>query len=592
MYTDHINLIDVNDIITYLEIKNLHFNNCYVKQYLESVFQFTSVIWDNIDLEMYTKHDKDHSMKLIRYFMDLNILYEWSDYEKFIFASAALLHDIGMQFNRWESEQANIDDFPSKKLSVDEVRENHTILGYKLIKQQIKHLAYKSIQYPFSFPPLIGISEIGQYEALNRASHIAFSHSGNEIINLLPHNASWDSRKIEDYFYRPRLLAGVIRLCDEFDGDYTRIEHPEKLFSRKLDDISKIHWLSCIFIEDTLLSVKNDVLYIDLRWRIPTESTIEVKNHIRNLISKMRISKIINESEFVNKFFNACDEPQNIKQIRVNPLNENPVNVIFPLSDQLVRTIEKANSLMTNIPTQSTRENTNSYHPKIAPIINNGNKKDEQKIKPITNGIPLQDRLRLWFYENAESGHFKLISNEHTDTYLHCRNLVSDQNLLLKISDYIFEIYKESNINCILAVGTSAIPLSTNIALRFQANVTYTVSYIKLQSTLNKFDDSYIPLELNPTLKQNSNILIIDDVISGGNVAKNILDLIFDSKIRPNSIYHFAIFKLGNREHIQDKRVTSYKHIIHIPEVMYAHQEEDCSYCLSGSSPKNEIEMF
>jgi len=207
------------------------------------------------------------------------------------------------------------------------------------------------------------------------------------------------------------------------------------------------------------------------------------------------------------------------------------------------------------------------------------------------------------FDKNQDPGHFELINRkEHTDTYLNCRTLVSDQDLLKAIAQHIWKTHVETHeIDCVLAVGTSAIPLAVNLAYRFECGVTFTLSRVKVET--KRIDDPETPklneekrqdynlIEMVPTYEEGQNLLIIDDVISGGSVAQDILEFLYDDMgKKPGKVYHHSIFRLGNREYIRDDRIVEYDYIEHIPDVMYA--SENCPLCQKGEQLIREIEMY
>ena len=98
-----------------------------------------------------------------------------------------------------------------------------------------------------------------------------------------------------------------------------------------------------------------------------------------------------------------------------------------------------------------------------------------------------------------------------------------------------------------MAVGTSAIPIAVNLANRIKCSVTFTVSRIKIQKKdvsdelPSPSNPEYYPAEIIPTVDTDSNLLIIDDIISGGSVAKEIIDLLYSENMKPKKIFHFSV---------------------------------------------------
>ena len=566
------------DLLEQTGLHGLSYTSCDVNSLITGIWSFVDSTWKQIKLEHFTNHNLAHSLKIIDYFYQLEPLYKWSQYEKFIFVTAALIHDIGMQYNDWKSSKPNIKGFPAQPLSNDLVRKQHAELGFKLINSILRK------NYEFLFPGEILFGQQGQNTSLYHASYIAFSHSGNLILKKLIQESTWKSREIGGETFRPRLLAGTLRLCDEFDSDYQRILQPEKIYSWDLSPDSKRHWLACLFVENTSLKIENNVVKINIFWQVPDDADEELQKNIKLIISKMREVKIKHEIGVVRKFYETCDEHQLIREYSLNKLPPQPIKFPFKITPEIKtlinQTLKNSSQYVTKSISGVTRTSSDIF--------------DKSPIIPQRKEANLELALSEWFDENKETGHYELINNnEHTDTYLNCRTLVSDQTLLRLIAEKILLTHNSHNINSVLAVGTSAIPLSVILAYRLKAAVTFTVSRVKFSKKIDEANPSYTPIEMIPCIENNSNLLIIDDVISGGNVTKDVLDLLHDDlNIKLNKIYHHAIFKLGNRKHIVDSRIDDYFYIIHKPEVMYADSPQSCPMCQKGIEIIKEQEMY
>ena len=164
------------DLIEYVGIKNIKFNDCDVNSFLSTIWNSVDSIWRNIDLREYTNHNLDHSLKIISNFMEMEPLYSWSNYEKLLFTTAALIHDIGMQYNVWAQSFTKFTRWPKPPLSHNDIRKKHVKLGSRLVFDQINNKYKKN--YPYKF--VTGTD--GDYAALYTAAFIAFSHSGDEYL--------------------------------------------------------------------------------------------------------------------------------------------------------------------------------------------------------------------------------------------------------------------------------------------------------------------------------------------------------------------------------------------------------------------------
>lgn len=577
----------VNDLLKKSGLKDKTFNDCDVNSFLSTVWDATDSIWKNISLLEYTNHNLEHSLKIVNYFLELNSINKWSNYEKLLFVTASLIHDIGMQYNVWAQNFNSKSSWPSAPLSHDEVRNQHIDLGSKLIFEQIEG-KYKD-RYPYQFV----IDKEGHKSVLYNAAHIAFAHSGEKYLNKLKTDVSWEAREFEGNTYRPRLLAGTLKLCDELDGNFSRVKEPNKINTWKMNDISKMHWLACIFIESNTIEIKNNKVYIEMLWRVPAKASKKKISQIKDFIAKTRESKIRGEIEFIKRFYSQCKE-ENGGDFILKPLKDQPIRSHLTINGDLYQIIDK---VLSGTMDKEVIEKVEMI--KSQPIINR-----QESIKIDLDHLSLADigklksKLIKWFDENKETQHYELVNrNEHTDTYLNCRSIVYDQELLRGLANLIWRKYKGKKIKSILAVGTSAIPIAVNLANRLRCSVTFTVSRVKTsKDNIGSGDTNlkpiYHPTEVIPTIESGGNLLIIDDIISGGNVAKEILSLLTDEKIYPSNIYHFSVFRLGNRKIKKDKRILDYSYLLHMKNVNYYDSKDSCPLCKQGKPLIVESKMY
>ncbi len=577
-------------LVEYLELDGVEFHDCNPAHFFSLLLESVSTIWEDTDLSNYTNHNIKHSLRIISIFKKLDPIYEWINYEKFIFAVAAIIHDIGMQYNKWAPEKEAYPHFPKPPLNQKEIRVQHPELGFMLIRQQIKEC--KAMKFP---PQLCDLSITGHKNSLHHAAHIAYAHSGTTSLDKLAQEKTiLYERKFDDGKYRPGLLAGILRLCDELDGSYIRIDHPSEIFTWKVDHISTPHWLACLFIESVDVNIVEQVIEINLNWQVPEGSTKEINQEIKTFIDKFRVAKINNEIETIKSFFTSCEKLQYIKQVYIKPLPNEPLIYFgFNFDRRLLSLFEKGYKVRDKPSSDKRAESLSD------------NKKETTKslisVEIEKEPLSLEESLRLWYEQNRDPGHFELEKQEeHTDTYLNCRTLVSDQKLLNSIADKIYKTHKENQIQCVLSVGTSAIPLGVILSYRFRCSATFTVSKSKVelekhQNNENSESDAtvqnYNLVEIKPIYSDNDNILIIDDVISGGTVAGEVLDLLLDNEKTPGKVWHHSIFRLGNRKYLRDERVVDYYYIMHIPEVMYS-DESNCPLCKLGVKLVREREIF
>jgi orotate phosphoribosyltransferase len=605
MSTGRNEIKSVTDLIKWLKLENVNFHDCDSIDMLSQVWASVESIWENVDLDNYTDHSLKHSLAIIDYFLQLDkSVYNWSSYERFIFAISSLIHDIGMQYNKW-GFSVELSDLPKPPLSPNDIRKYHTITGFELIEKQFKNGSLKG--FPKRF---FDNKSWGQSNAIFHAQYIAFAHSGEKYLNkLLIGGNTWKMRG--DYqggVFRPRLLAGTLRMCDELDADFERIPQPNRIEACNLGETTRTHWFSCLFVEKTELEIGKEAIYINIKWQVPSKSTGKQCKLIKDFLRRKREIKIQREIYFINKFYEKCNERCHCKiskNIYVNPLSIEPILTKFPIDYNIINKLLKKSEKKRS---QTTIPEFRIFKEKLTmnkEYLSEGFYETEEYIKQITRvkSLKLDILLENWFEENRESGHFELINGDHTDTYLYCRTLVSNQELLHKLTKHIWKLHKGHNIKNVLAIGTSAIPLAVNLSFRFRCFSTYTVwsrSFLK-NSQLGKINrkniikkrENYVFSELIPSIRDGENILIIDDVISSGRVVIDVLDFIekgLGKKI--GKIYHHAIFRLGNRKFSDDKRITEYAWVKHIQNIMYASSIKECPFCQKGGIPQKEEDMY
>jgi orotate phosphoribosyltransferase len=592
MFIDHNNYSSSN-FISLLQLQNVTISQIDTIDLLTSVHSGMNVLWESVNLSFYTDHSLKHSFRIIKYFMLFDPFYQWSPYERLVFGLAAIIHDIGMQYKYWANDILVEKGFPDPSTITDEeIRKSHPELCDKLIALQ--NDKDPRLIFPYR------LCKFGHFylNPLVHAKKVACCHSGNKYLQeIYTDDVDWKNRSLYDgNKYRPRLLAIILRLCDELDGDINRIITPERISNWDINPVSKMHWLSCMFIEstDVILDQYNTFHFV-LNWQVPSDSTLTERELSKKFIDNIRKFKIQQEillgKECAQKFGEFLQFP-----FQIDPIPENPITAVFSVNEDIYQYMNL---------TASKKPILDLYISKNQEIQNASTEESESIELPDTNSS-LEDKLHKWFERNKkQEGHYVLLSNgEHTDTYLKCRTLVSNQRLLSQITFHIMETLQRNNINginCVLAVGTSAIPLAINVSLRLNCSFTFTFSRKKINPSekiskvvggIDGKKQDYNLVETIPIVANKSKLLIIDDVISGGSVAQEVLDLLSSMKKMPKAVYHYSIFRLGDREITRHKKIGgNYFWAIHIPDVYYAYPGE-CILCKNNIKIIKEEEMF
>lgn len=202
----------------------------------------------------YTDHSIEHSLRILEQLSQLVTELMSSDeklnkYEVFILISSIYLHDIGMQFERFELLQKydikiENEEKLDEDLKLDFIRNHHHIISKIWIIESISgNSDYRKVYF--------GDPELGELVALISESH---------NIDLKENMSSYN-----DYIYRGtrirlNLLACLLALGDVLDADSRRIDI-ERLKHINIPEDSRLHWwkhyyISGLYYENGLLTIQ------------------------------------------------------------------------------------------------------------------------------------------------------------------------------------------------------------------------------------------------------------------------------------------------------------------------------------------------
>jgi orotate phosphoribosyltransferase len=584
MSTDRIS-INFENFLDRLDFKDLALHGLDCKVELETCFNAAKSIWDRpLDLKYYTIHGLTHSANIINFFSNLEPVYQWSNYEKLVFCMAALIHDVGMQYNSWaelpvKGGAQHIWEYlktPQISLSENDIRKDHIQLGSELIKCEVDNLRKWD-----SPPPFCTGTELAR-NLLFHAFVVAFAHSDGEWWeNCKDPKCSIYQRRIlpGGQLCRPRLLAGTLRLCDELDSHFARISNPECLWAESVPDLSRLHWLSCFFVENTQIETDNGVVIVRMTWRSPRKATPELTESIREFLAEMRERRINRNGENIVEMYKLGHENESLN-IRVDGLDKDPIPFVHEINPQLVQILTNFKSIIYKPVTGSVKQEPKVDALQVSSASDDLTATTDQNYDQLLNP---EERLKNWFWGNRILKHVELASGVHTDTLLHCRALVSDQALVRSLTDYLWRKYSTRNITVVVGVGTSAITLAINLAFRLNADVTFTF-FDPSSKKEGEIPKHYI-VEVDPSIETNkeSKVLILDDVISRGEVAKDLVNKVICRGVSANQIIHLSLFRLGEEE-LELVDGVEYTQLCQIPDVHYAKDQKTCPMCLRGES--------
>jgi tetratricopeptide (TPR) repeat protein len=213
---------------------------------LGSVREAAKKFWDPPLLQNYTRHGPDHSDRIVAV---LGALLEdhskrLNDYERFILLASAYLHDIGMQSPR-HAGLPEKSEYTPEDLYI--IRENHNDASANIIIDSITKGSGISLG-------LEGCKELANYVA-----SVCRYHRSLDLEELKDRSVGGEDVKLP-------LLAALLRLADELDADYRRV-NIEVLKMRNIPPESKYHWWAHHYVQS--VSIKNGA--VELYFRFPEE---------------------------------------------------------------------------------------------------------------------------------------------------------------------------------------------------------------------------------------------------------------------------------------------------------------------------------
>lgn len=215
---------------------------------LQNIETTVKRIWDESFIKHYTSHRLDHSERIFQ--MIGQLLEEHKDllneHEKFILSAAILTHDIGMQSPKHaglptkEAEAYTIAD-------MELVREIHHETSKKMIKEIFSKKSNGKLEIDICNEYAEYIGDVSLYHRkLNLNDLEDFAMAGETI--------------------RLRLLAALIRLGDELDHDYRRV-NLEILKLQGIPSDSKFHWWAHHYVSSIIIKSGKIMIY----FRFPGE---------------------------------------------------------------------------------------------------------------------------------------------------------------------------------------------------------------------------------------------------------------------------------------------------------------------------------
>ncbi|MCB2154899.1 phosphoribosyltransferase [bacterium] len=578
-------------------------------------------IWERIEDTFYTDHTLEHSLRICGYCQQLfengyaHKVPPLSIPELVALAVASAIHDIGMQYRLISAQEA-----PAKKslretlyedlgdLTPDQVRKSHVEIGRRLIQEAVKDDGI----WPKAIPPPC-LADPRSRDFLHKCHLIAFAHSNGRLWDECHSSGSpkFTMTKFREDLFRPRLLAGLLRLADELDGSQLRLSKLERFSSSDVPPESQTHWLSCALVKEIIVTGSERAAEIQLRPVYPLESSGALKESAERFLSEFRISKIESEIRKINAMFEKAGEPKNRVDATVSKRFPTAAQEVMLSEEVIAETIDRWTQSVQTMSAGDSKEQADPMH-SLPPLngscddgageeaggfvgcqlLENASTTAEILLPEPSNGDfrldapDIESALRDWYQSNRIFARVVLETGAHTNILLKCRSLISQLSLLSEMRRVVVDTVRPLKVDCVVGVGTSTIPFAAHLALEMEAAATFTF-YEK--------GHRHIRLEVAPVIPSGKgSILFVDDIISEGRTAMQILR---DSlgwngseQLPYENVIWCSWFRLGSQGAVFHPQIKYY-YFCHVPEVVYFKDRSTCGYCSTGNHCRPESRL-
>jgi hypothetical protein len=235
-----------------------------MSQRLYAVQRHAKITWQTPQITYFTDHSVSHSERIIRLLDSLCELLPsgLNEDEAYVLLCAAYLHDVGMQWKGCLDSAIVREKYPPEQISAARgddsqrdkiVREEHHSLSEEWIKSDPSHA---SVEADFVDEVILVIRG---HRKESIAKYTDTTKAGKDM--------------------RIRLLTALLRVADEMDLDYNRV-NIEILEHYPISEESKAHWWKCHYVE----SVDVEDGRVRLRFKFSVKDASEVSRIVSDLV--------------------------------------------------------------------------------------------------------------------------------------------------------------------------------------------------------------------------------------------------------------------------------------------------------------------
>lgn len=273
-------------LIEYLREKDI---NLYRK--LEKIIKASEKIWEHPYLYWFTDHGIQHSQKIIEHIEDI-IRPFWNDpnfltpEEIYVLNASAYLHDVGMQYLKWENNGMLK---PVNQLTEEDyngIRKRHAEKSFDLIKQTIIKRDRDALD--------LGLEDDNYLEAIALVCKGHSTENFIDVIKILDENPLTPSNKR----FRGKLLVALLLFADELDLHNSRVDF-SKLGTFNLNTLSQLHFFRHHYVE--YIRIENQQITINYKTHPNFQIYIDI-------FRKWIEGKLINQLKKVEPIFREESE--------------------------------------------------------------------------------------------------------------------------------------------------------------------------------------------------------------------------------------------------------------------------------------------
>lgn len=530
--------------------------NVDLDQTIRSVYAFAQKVWEGVLLTDFVDHGINHSF--VGFANALKILEavlrgcggdsRLSDLEKAVLAIAALVHDVGMQWNKYSSTAA---------LDHEQLRKQHVPNG-----EQCLALALRGELSERGGPDLDNLLDATWL--IDIAGIVGFAHSGDHVWSKLEEDI-FEEYGTGEQRLRVRLLAAAFRLADEIDNSHLRILDANRLGTSSLSDEANAHWSACYFIHDVRVAQPAAGVAIEVIVRVPRSAEQIEREEISELIANFRIEKMRKEYRKVRPFLKTKGyEPALVEFSVSGPPREQEIRHLPDGVSSLIRDVRRAaQAQAASAPSRRTESVANK----------NG------KLRAVASELHREnDRQRIW-----SAQHTALRSGWHTNRYYQLSDLLSEDEAIRQLAGGLAEHYEPMGFDVVVGIGTTGARVGSLLAGCLGAQFQLTFSIADGAPRLGQ-RHAYEEFELEIVVPDSARVLLLDDIVGVGSALQEVARRLREGKSPPAFMHSFCILSLGNGpvEGLSELDL-SVDVLLHEPAVSYWKEGEDglCSECAS-----------